>query len=144
MRLAAWYLSVVLAGPAMAQDVDPLAPLDPGSGEQPATQPPPVQPAVTRPAAPPPPPRVIPRDWRGIFTAILGGEWEAARLGIDGMPDGPLKPYARAELFTGKDSPRVELGPIVALLTEAPELPQAEQLYRLAIARGARNADMPG
>ena len=144
MRLAALYLSVFLAGPAMAQDVDPLAPLDPSTGEQPATQPAPAQPAVAQPVAPPPPPRVIPKDWRGIFTAILNSEWEAARLGIDGMPEGPLKPYARAELFTAKDSPRVELGPVLALLTEAPELPQAEQLYRLAITRGARNADMPG
>ena len=144
MRLAALYLSVILAGPALAQDVDPLAPLDPSTGEQPAAPPAPVQPTITPPAPPPPPPRVIPKDWRGIFTAILNREWEAARLGIDGMPDGPLKPYARAELFTAKDSPKVELGPILALLAEAPELPQAEQLYRLAVARGAQSADMPG
>ena len=72
--------------------------------------------------------------------AIRNGEWEAARLGIDGMPNGPLKPYARAELFTAKDSPRVELAPILALLEEAPELPKAEQLYRLAVTRGAHHS----
>ena len=142
MRLS-WFLGLLLAGPAVAQDVDPLAPLDPGSSEQPATPPAPVQPAVTRPAPPPPPPRVIPRDWRGIFMAIRNGEWEGARLGIDAMPNGPLKPYARAELFTAKDSPRVELAPILALLEEAPELPQAEQLYRMAVSRGAHHSEVP-
>ena len=141
MRLGWLYLTVFLAAPAVAQDVDPLAPLDPSSSEQPALPPGPAQPVLARPV--PPPPRVIPRDWRGIFTAILNREWEAARLGIETMPDGPLKPYARAELYTAKDSPKVGLGPILALLTEAPELPQAEQLYRLAAARGGHHAEMP-
>lgn len=144
MRFGWVYLGVMLAGPAIAQDVDPLAPLDPTATEQPALKPPEPKPADVKPAPPPSPPRVIPRDWRGIFTAILSGEWEAARLGIDGMPDGPLKPYARAELYTAKDSPKVELAQVLALLTEAPELPQAEQLYRMALARGGHQADMPG
>jgi len=143
MRLS-WSLclSVLVAGPAVAQEADPLAPLDEISAEQPATPPVTAKPAVTQPA-PPPKPIVIPKDWRGVFTAILNGEWEAARLGIDGLPDGPLKPYARAELYTAKDSPKVELVPIMALLAEAPELPQAEQLYRMAVARGATNGNAP-
>ncbi len=144
MRFGWLLVSAFLAAPAAAQDADPLAPLDPAASEQPAQPPAEPTPAVTKPAPPPPPPRVIPKDWRGIFTAILDREWEAARLGIEAMPNGPLKPFAKAELYTAKDSPRVELGPILALLTEAPELPQAEQLYRLAVARGARNAEMPG
>jgi soluble lytic murein transglycosylase-like protein len=86
---------------------------------------------------------VIPRDWRGILAAIANREWEAARLGIHAMPDGPLKPYAKAELYTAKDSPRVELAPILNLLAEAPELPQAEQLYRMAVARGLRSGEEP-
>jgi soluble lytic murein transglycosylase-like protein len=142
MRLGLLFASMFLAGPAAAQDADPLAPLDPASGEQPAAPPVETRPTVTTPA-PPPPPRVIPRDWRAIFTAILNREWEAARLGIEAMPNGPLKPYARAELYTAKDSPRVELGPILALLAEAPELPQAEQLYRMAVARGLRSGEEP-
>jgi peptidoglycan lytic transglycosylase len=139
MRLGLLFATVLLAGPAMAQDVDPLAPLDVGTVDQ-ATQ----QPANAKPTPPAPPPKIIPKDWRGVFTAIVNGEWEAARLGIEGLPDGPLKPYARAELFTAKDSPKVELGPILALLTQAPELPQAEQLYRMAMSRGALSPDMPG
>ncbi len=143
MRLSYLCLGLLLAGPVAAQDVDPLAPLDPNASDQPAAKPAETRPADVRPTPPPPPPRIVPKDWRGIFTAIANREWEAARLGIDGMPDGPLKPYARAELFTAKDSPKVELGPILALLTEAPELPQAEQLYRMATARGGHHAEMP-
>ena len=132
-----------------------MAPLEPEATEQPVTAPPTTTspattpttkgPATTTPVPPAPPPRplVIPKDWRGIFSAIGNSEWEAARLGIEAMPDGLLKPYARAELYTAKDSPKVELAPILALLAEAPELPQAEQLYRLAISRGARNAEAP-
>ena len=44
---------------------------------------------------------------------------------------------ARAELYTAKNSPQVGIAPIAALLAEAPELPQAVQLQRLAMARGA-------
>ena len=143
MRLGWLFASMFLAGPAAAQDADPLAPLDPAASEQPVTPPVETRPAETKPTPPPPPPRVIPRDWRGILTAILNREWEAARLGIEAMPNGPLKPYARAELFTAKDSPRVELGPILALLAETPELPQAEQLYRMAVARGLRSGEEP-
>jgi soluble lytic murein transglycosylase-like protein len=134
---------VVIAGPAVAQDADPLAPLNEISAEQPATPPAAARPALTQPAPVPPRPIVIPRDWRGILTAIRNSEWEAARLGIEALPNGPLKPYARAELFTAKDSPKVELGPILAVLAEAPELPQAEQLYRMAVARGATNGSAP-
>ena len=125
--------SVALASPALAQEDDPLAPLDPATAtEQPAapsqstTTPEPVLP-------PPPPPKVIPKDWRGVFTAINQGDWEAARLGIDGLPNGPLKPYAKAELYTAKGSPKVELGPLLAVVTEAPELPQAAQLQRMVM-----------
>jgi soluble lytic murein transglycosylase-like protein len=139
MRRSLLLATVLLAGPAAAQDVDPLAPLDVGTVDQ-ATQ----EPANVKPTPPAPPPRIIPKDWRGVFTAIVNGEWEAARLGIDGLPDGPLKPFARAELFTAKDSPKVELGPIVALLTQAPELPQAEQLYRMAMSHGALSSGLPG
>jgi soluble lytic murein transglycosylase-like protein len=134
---------VVIGGTAVAQDVDPLAPLDPAASEQPAPKPVEIKPAESRPSPPPVPPRVIPKDWRGVLLAVSNGEWEAARLGIAGLPDGPLKSYAKAELYTAKDSPRVELAPILSLLAEAPELPQAEQLYRMAIARGARTGEEP-
>lgn len=144
MRLS-WVLiaGVLLGTPSIAQEQDPLAPLDPDETE---TQP--ASPTTTAPGtvAPPPPPvrpLVIPRDWRGVLLAVRNGEWEAARLGIEALPNGPLKAYARAELFTAKDSPKVELGPILALIEEAPELPQAEQLYKMAISRGAHHSELP-
>ncbi|HEU4820748.1 MAG TPA: hypothetical protein VFS87_06285 [Qipengyuania sp.] len=58
-------------------------------------------------------------------------------MGIEAKPTDPLKPLAKAELFTARGSPTVDLGSIQALLVEAPELPQAEQLARLAMTRGA-------
>jgi soluble lytic murein transglycosylase-like protein len=125
--------SVALAAPAAAQETgDPLAPLDVGSVDQAAQQQ-----AEVKPAPPAQPPKVIPKSWPEVLLAIGNGEWEAARLGIDALPNDPLKPYAKAELFTAKGSPKVELGSILAVLSEAPELPQAEQLARMAVARGA-------
>ncbi len=135
--------SVFVAGAAYGQDEDPLAPLDQTAAEQPAIPPPATKPAVTEPTPPPPPPRVIPRDWRGVFAAIDAGDWEGARLGIHGLPDGPLKPYAKAELFTARGSPKIELEPVLALLEDAPELPQAEQLARMAAGRGAHHSEAP-
>ena len=128
------FAGVLVGGPAYAQQAgDPLAPLDLSTADQKASEPEPAGPTPP----PPPPPRVIPKDWRGILTAINQSQWEAARLGIEAMPEGPLKPYARAQLYTAKDSPKVDLASILALLAQAPELPQAEQLQRMAMARGA-------
>lgn len=136
MRLAIFLCAgVILAAPAAAQDADPLAPLDVGTVDQ-ATQP--SEAAKPQPpSTPAPPPKVIPKSWPEVLLAIGNGEWEAARLGIDALPNDPLKPYAKAELYTAKGSPKVEIGPILALLAEAPELPQAEQLARMAMTRGA-------
>ena len=136
MRLIGLSLSVaMMTSPALAQQQDdPLAPLDPApvTKEEVTTQP-----TVLQPVTPPPPPRVIPRDWRGIFAAIDSADWEGARLGIEVMPADALKPLAKAQLFTARGSPTVDLQSIQALLAEAPELPQAEQLARLAVTRGA-------
>jgi soluble lytic murein transglycosylase-like protein len=123
--------------PALAQQVDPLAP-------QPAPRPP-----VPTPTPTPSPadeagsihdyvaPRPVPRDWRELFAAIRNSDWTGATAGLAALPDGPLKPFATAELYTAKGSPRVELDAILALLAAAPDLPQAEQLQRMALARGA-------
>jgi soluble lytic murein transglycosylase-like protein len=78
-----------------------------------------------------------PRDWRGVFSAIRRGEWAAANLGIAALPASPLTPFAKAELYTARNSPAVPLDAIQRLLAEAPELPQAEQLARMAMTRGA-------
>ena len=79
--------------------------------------------------------------YRQVFAAIRESRWQDAQIGLDTMAPGPLHAFARAELYTAKGSPRVEVDQIVKLLTEAPELPQAEALQRLATARGA--TDLP-
>jgi soluble lytic murein transglycosylase-like protein len=121
--------SVAIAAPAMAQQ-DPLAPV---SSE------PLAQPVAAEPTSPPPQiiVRPVPRDWRGVFDAIRAEDWGGVAAGINALPDGPLKAVAKAEYYTAKTGPRIELGAIEALLAEAPDLPQAEQLQRLAMLRGA-------
>ena len=145
--------TLIWAGPALAQD--PLAPLPQSSAAPASTQatpaiipaPPPAivqtpSPAVPVVTAPPPPAIVVPRDWRGVFDAIYSGNWSSARAGIASLPPGVLTPLAKAELYTAKGSPTVDLASLQALIAEAPELPQADQLARLAITRGAATAPL--
>jgi soluble lytic murein transglycosylase-like protein len=136
---AAALLLAVTAVPAFAQD--PLAPI-PETEVEPAdaapAEPETIAPSPTpAPATPVAKPVVVPRDWRGVFSAIRSGDWGSAQAGIAALPDDLLKPVARAELYTARNSPKVELGPLLALLAEAPDLPQAPQILRLAQTRGA-------
>ena len=118
------------SAPAWSQ-VDPLAPVE----EPPVST---ETPAVNSAAPPlPPPVRVVPRNWGEVFAAIRAGDWTGAELGIAALPASVIAPVAKAELYTAKGSPEVALEAILALLAEAPDLPQAEQLSRLAAARGA-------
>jgi soluble lytic murein transglycosylase len=133
------------------QSPDPLAPLS----TQPEAAAPPVltpvnlapQPApvtvVQQPALMPQQPVVavrVPRNWAEVFSAIRGSRWAEAQAGISSLPRSELTPVARAELYTAKGSPVVSLAQIQGLLAEAPDLPQADQLARMAIARGATTA----
>ena len=79
--------------------------------------------------------------YRTVFAAIRDGRWTDAQIQLDTMKPGPLHAIARAEMYTAKGSPKVEMEPLVALLNEAPELPEAEQISRLASMRGA--VDLP-
>ena len=79
--------------------------------------------------------------YRAVFAAIRDSRWTDAQIGLDAMKPGPLHAVARAELYTAKGSPKVELDPLVAALAQGPELPQAAALARLARARGA--LDLP-
>src|SRR5215210_2647179 len=134
---------LLCASPVFAQASDPLAPLSttPAPSEstvpEPAATQPPLQPIITQPPAQPVATVVAPKDWRGVFDAIDSGNWASARAGIVALPPGILKPVAKAELYTAKGSPLVDLGSLQALLAEAPELPQADQLARMAWTRGA-------
>ena len=126
--------TLVCAGPVLAQPSrDPLAPLP--------TTAPVAQPATVTPApqqTPPPAPSVaVPRDWRGVFDAIDSGNWASAQAGIAALPPSVLTPVAKAELYTAKGSPVVDLGSLQALIAQAPELPEANQLALMAQKRGA-------
>ena len=122
--------SLILAAPAFAQTPDPLAPLVQTS-----------PPAATSMTQAVPPPAVLaataPKDWRGVFDAIDAGQWAAAQAGIAALPPGILTPVAKAELYTARGSPAVDLASLQALIAEAPEIPQADQLAALAQKRGA-------
>ena len=128
--------ALVWAAPLLAQSPDPLAPLPKGS---PATTNTTVtqQPAATSPAPPPAPSVAVPRDWRGVFDAIDAGQWASAQAGISALPPSVLTPVAKAELYTAKGSPTVDLASLEALIAQAPELPDADQLAAMAFKRGA-------
>ena len=145
--------TLIWAAPVLAQD--PLAPLPerPKAAAPVLTPaPPPVAvrtqsptPSTVAPVQAQPAPVstvVVPKDWRGVFDAIDLGNWASARAGIATLPPGILTPLAKAELYTAKGSPVVDLASIQALLAEAPELPQADQLSRLAYTRGATTSPL--
>ncbi|HEX8840436.1 MAG TPA: lytic transglycosylase domain-containing protein [Sphingomicrobium sp.] len=145
--------ALIWSAPVFAQaSPDPLAPLPSAPpttpsapGQPPAApeaqpadaQPQPQQPIVVTQAAPPPKPIYVPKDWRGVFDAIDAGQWASARAGIAALPRSILTPVAKAQLYTAKGSPVVDLASIQALLAEAPELPEADQLAAMAVKRGA-------
>jgi len=76
-------------------------------------------------------------NYREIFAAIRAEDWTAATAMLDAMGGGPLHAVTRAELYLAKGSPKAELESLLALIVKAPDMPQAAQLGRLAIARGA-------
>ena len=135
--MKARYLLLAALMPSAAFAQDPLAPLATQPAPPAAEQPAPV--VLTPPVAQPVPQRTVavPRDWRSVFRAIRSGDWAAAQAGIAALPPHVLTPVAKAELYTARGSPTVDLPRLQALLAEAPDLPQAEQLARMAITRGA-------
>jgi soluble lytic murein transglycosylase-like protein len=131
----------MFASPLLAQPAsDPLAPLQPAPAtpEQPGSPQPQAGTALPPAPAPLPAPTVVvPKDWRGVFDAIDAGNWASAAAGIATLPQSVLTPVAKAELFTARGSPTVDLTSLQALIAEAPELPQADQLATMAFRRGA-------
>jgi len=75
-----------------------------------------------------------------IFRAIETQQWALAEQLLNERPRGLLHDYARAELYLAADSPRVELPQIEDWLRTGRMLPQAEQMARLALVRGATQA----
>ncbi|WP_417590317.1 lytic transglycosylase domain-containing protein [Parasphingorhabdus sp.] len=76
--------------------------------------------------------------YRALFSAMSANQWDTAKNLLDTAPNGPLKSIAQAEFFLAANSPRAELGPLLTLVNEAPQIPQAAQLGRLAEKRGAQ------
>lgn len=127
MRLPALSLALLLSAPALAEGSRAELATSTGIGQLQ-----PVLASAERDAA------------LGVFAALKAGLWSDAAARIEALPDGPLKSYARAELFTEKGSPKIEAAePLVALLTAAPWLPQAPQLAAMAQKLGALDAPPP-
>ena len=120
--------SVLFASQPATPPDDPLSPL-----EEPSE---PIEAPSPTPAPTPAPVVSVPRDWPGVFAAIRSQQWASVQAGIAALPASPLTALAKAELYTAKGSPAVTAQEVAALLAQAPELPQGEQLQRLAIARG--------
>ena len=75
--------------------------------------------------------------YQAIFADIDAHRWADAATKLDAMPDGPLHTVARAAIYLGKGSPRVEAQQLVALANASPESPDAPAIVRLAGSRGA-------
>jgi soluble lytic murein transglycosylase-like protein len=78
------------------------------------------------------------REYYGaVFAAIDRQDWAGAQALLAQRDGGLLHAAALAELYLAAGSPRVELPQIEAWMQRGRELPQAEQLARLAVTRGA-------
>ncbi|AGH50918.1 lytic transglycosylase subunit [Sphingomonas sp. MM-1] len=75
-------------------------------------------------------------NYRAVFAAIRSGDWSGAAARLDALPAGLLTPYARAELYLAKGSPKVETEPLLALVSANPDLPQAAAIERILQGRG--------
>ncbi len=85
------------------------------------------------------------QKFEDIFAYIENEKWEEAKNAIAKAPNGPLRNMAKAELFLASGSPRIERDDLLKLISDAPYLPQADQLSRLAARRGAESLPaLPG
>jgi soluble lytic murein transglycosylase-like protein len=82
-------------------------------------------------------------SYRAIFAAIRTNDWTTASAKLDAMPDGPLTAVARAQMILAKGSPKAEDDAIVAVLTAGRDLPEAQQLARIAQTRGLNAPPLP-
>ena len=125
------FLAAAAAQPTTS---DPLAPLPQPQATAPQLQP--VQPEAQSPPATTPA-ATVPKSWREVFDAIRAGKWADAQAGIAALPPDLITPVAKAELYTARGSPPVDLQSLQSLIAAAPELPDSDQLARMAMSRGA-------
>jgi len=81
--------------------------------------------------------------YAAVFKAIHEKRWDDAQLQLTAMKPGPLHSIALAELYTAKGSPKVENDPLLAVVTAAPELPEAPNIARILAARGVTAPALP-
>ena len=94
-------------------------------------------------------PSVLTRDERefyaALFAAVKREDWATVQAKFAERAAGPLHAVARAEFYLAANSPKVEAEPLLALLSEARDLPWADQIARLAARRGAAELpELPG
>ncbi len=81
--------------------------------------------------------------YRAVFLAIKEKRWSDAQLQLTAMKPGPLHSIAWAELYLAKGSPKAENDPLLAILTNAPELPEAPGIARILASRGVSTPGLP-
>jgi len=134
---------LLAAAAAQPATTDPLAPLPQPQVTAPQLQTPKPQSDKPRmaptqaPAIVAAPATTVPTSWREVFDGIRAGNWASAQAGIAALPQDLITPVAKAELYTAKGSPTVDLQSLQSLIAQAPELPDADQLARMAVTRGA-------
>lgn len=86
-------------------------------------------------------PNLLSRDERqfyvDLFDAIDRSQWSKVQSMLAQKPEGPLHEVALARYYLAPNSPKVELPAIQAWLEKGRDLPQAEQIARLGLRRGA-------
>lgn len=86
-------------------------------------------------------PSLLSQDDRGyykqVFDAIEAKNWPVVQKMLTERPDGPLHQQAKAEFYLASGSPKIELAELQSWLATGAELPDADQISRLALKRGA-------
>jgi soluble lytic murein transglycosylase-like protein len=83
--------------------------------------------------------------YRDLFAAIDRKDWTRVQTLFALKADGPLHQEALAEYYLASGSPRIGVDQLNAWLAKGTNLPQSEQIARLAMTRGATSTpEMPG
>lgn len=77
--------------------------------------------------------------YRQVFDAIDAKDWATVQRMLTERPDGPLHQQAKAEYYLAAGSPKIELSELQAWLAQGTDLPDADQISRLALKRGAES-----
>jgi soluble lytic murein transglycosylase-like protein len=78
------------------------------------------------------------RDYyQQVFDAIDHKDWGKVQQLFAQKPDGPLHQQARAEYYLASGSPKIDVSELQSWLAQGTQLPDADQIGRLALKRGA-------